>query len=78
VDPLRVNKQMSHLKFVRAMSTSKRDRTARYGLESPLAGAQIGARVAEARDVNDGLRALFLSNMADTHGSSWPAAKRAI
>ena len=32
------------------------------------AEAQIEARGAEAREVNDGLRALFLPNMADAHG----------
>jgi hypothetical protein len=32
-----------------------------------------GRGVAEAREVNGGLRALFLPNMADADGSSWPA-----
>src|SRR5580704_18316176 len=51
---------MSNLKFARAMFTSKGMETARYGPESPPGEAQIAARMAEAREVNDGLRALFL------------------
>jgi hypothetical protein len=35
-----------------------------------LAGAQIGARVAETREINDGLGALVLLNMADAHGGN--------
>jgi hypothetical protein len=42
------------------MFTSKGMETARYGPESPPGGAQSAARMAEAREVNDGLRALFL------------------
>ena len=55
MDSLRINKQMSNLKFVRAMFTSKGMDCVRKAWE-----AQIAARVAEAREVNDGLRALFL------------------
>jgi hypothetical protein len=57
VDSLRINKQMSNLKFVRAMFTSNGMELRDMGL---WAGAQSAARVAEARGVNDGLRALFL------------------
>ena len=42
------------------MFTSKGMEAARYGPESPPGGAQSAARMAEAREVNDGLRALFL------------------
>src|SRR5271165_5934731 len=60
VDSLRINKQMSNLKFVRAMFTSKGMKLHDIGQKVLWAGAQIAARVAEAREVNDGLRALFL------------------
>jgi hypothetical protein len=36
--------------------------------QSPLAAAQIAAQVAEVREVNDGLCALFLPQQADAHG----------
>jgi hypothetical protein len=34
----------------------------------PSGGSADRGAVAEAREVNDGLRALFLPNMADAHG----------
>jgi hypothetical protein len=59
VDSLRINKQMSNLKFVRAMFTSNGMELRDMCQKVLWAEAQIAARVAEAREVNDGLRALF-------------------
>jgi hypothetical protein len=60
VDSLRINKQTSNLKFVRAMLASRGWNCAILGQKVLCVGAQIAARVAKAREVNDGLRALFL------------------
>jgi hypothetical protein len=55
------------------MFTSKGTELRDMGKKVLRAGAQIAARVAEARDVNDVLRALFLPQHGDAHGSGWPA-----
>jgi hypothetical protein len=61
VDSLRINKQMSNLKFARATFISKRMELRDIGQKVLWAGAQIAARMAEVRGVNDRLRALFLT-----------------
>jgi hypothetical protein len=66
VGSLRINKQMSNLKFVRTMFTSK-------GLELRDMGQKVlwterrSRRGRPRREVNNGLRALFL-DMVDAHG----------
>ena len=43
-------------------------------MERNSSGAQIGARVVEGREVNDGSGALFLAIIANAHHSGWLTA----
>jgi hypothetical protein len=60
VDSLRINKQTSNLKFVRAMLASTEMELHDIGPDRPLDRSADRGAVAKAREVNDGLRALFL------------------
>jgi hypothetical protein len=60
VDSLRINKQTSNLKFVRAMLASTEMELHDIGPDRPRDRSADRGAVAKAREVNDGLRALFL------------------